>query len=47
VYLTTPCDACDHTLNWHSSGETGCTVLRCACARYYHAAGARQDGDQS
>jgi hypothetical protein len=46
VYLTTPCDACDHTLNWHSSGETGCTVLRCACARYYHAAGQGQDGNQ-
>jgi hypothetical protein len=47
VYLTTPCDACDHTLNWHSSGETGCTVPRCACARYYHAAGARQDGAET
>ncbi|MBQ0974530.1 hypothetical protein KBZ00_25880 [Streptomyces sp. RK31] len=47
VYLTTPCDACNHTLNWHSSGETGCTVPRCACARYYHAAGARQDGAES
>ncbi|MFI8206857.1 hypothetical protein [Streptomyces sp. NPDC085937] len=47
VYLTTPCDACNHTLNWHSSGETGCTVPRCACARYYHAAGARQDGAET
>lgn len=46
AHLTTPCDACNHTLNWHSSGETGCTVLRCACARYYHAAGQGQDGNQ-
>ncbi|WP_405695226.1 hypothetical protein OHA99_09300 [Streptomyces coelicoflavus] len=40
--LATPCDACDHTLNWHRN-DVGCTVPRCVCGRFQEpAAGARQ-----
>lgn len=31
--LATPCDACDHTLNWHRN-DAGCTVPRCVCGRF-------------
>ncbi|MCI4045105.1 hypothetical protein [Streptomyces sp. TRM75563] len=31
--LSTPCDACDHTLNWHRN-DVGCTVPRCVCGRF-------------
>ncbi|MDK1473687.1 hypothetical protein QNO07_09665 [Streptomyces sp. 549] len=31
VYLSTPCDACHHTLNWHRN-DVGCTV--CVCGRF-------------
>ncbi|MFD4795972.1 hypothetical protein [Streptomyces anulatus] len=31
--LATPCDACDHTLNWHRN-DVGCTVPRCVCGRF-------------
>ncbi|KOV86089.1 MULTISPECIES: hypothetical protein [unclassified Streptomyces] len=31
--LSTPCDACDHTLNWHRN-DVGCTVPRCVCGRW-------------
>jgi len=33
VLLATPCDACEHTLNWHRN-EVGCTVPNCVCGRY-------------
>lgn len=35
VLLATPCDACDHTLNWHRN-DVGCTVPRCVCGRFQH-----------
>ncbi|WP_199800656.1 hypothetical protein [Streptomyces marianii] len=31
--LATPCDACQHTLNWHRNYE-GCTVPLCSCGRF-------------
>ncbi|MFH9761344.1 hypothetical protein ACH4MJ_04315 [Streptomyces anulatus] len=34
--LATPCDACDHTLNWHRN-DVGCTVPRCVCGRFQDA----------
>lgn len=46
VYLSTPCDACHHTLNWHRN-DVGCTVPLCVCGRFQEpAAGAWQDGSQ-
>ncbi|MEV6580217.1 hypothetical protein AB0M92_18865 [Streptomyces sp. NPDC051582] len=33
AYLSTPCDACEHTLNWHDN-KAGCTVPRCACGHF-------------
>ncbi|MFE7347499.1 hypothetical protein [Streptomyces fimicarius] len=33
VLLGTPCDACEHTLNWHRN-DVGCTVPRCVCGRF-------------
>lgn len=33
VYLSTRCDACEHTLNWHRN-DVGCTVARCVCGRF-------------
>ncbi|MFF2674035.1 hypothetical protein ACFVTT_35385, partial [Streptomyces niveus] len=33
VLLSTPCDACRHTLNWHDN-QAGCTVARCVCGRW-------------
>lgn len=32
-YLSTPCDACEHTLNWHRN-DVGCTVTDCVCGRF-------------
>ncbi|MEH0650690.1 hypothetical protein QA995_14915 [Streptomyces scabiei] len=34
VYLATPCDACQHTLNWHRN-DVGCTVPNCVCGRFH------------
>ncbi|MDX3714393.1 hypothetical protein PV733_36810 [Streptomyces europaeiscabiei] len=31
--LSTPCDACEHTLNWHRN-DVGCMVTRCVCSRF-------------
>jgi hypothetical protein len=31
--LSTPCDTCEHTLNWHDN-TAGCTVPRCVCGRF-------------
>lgn len=31
--LATPCDACEHTLNWHRN-DVGCTVPDCVCSRF-------------
>jgi len=42
VYLSTPCDTCDHTLNWHRN-DVGCTVPRCVCGRFQEPAAERQD----
>lgn len=36
VYLSSPCDTCDHTLNWHDN-QSGCTVPRCTCGRFQSA----------
>jgi hypothetical protein len=33
AYLSTPCDACRHTLNWHRN-DVGCTVTLCVCSRF-------------
>ncbi|MFB6626474.1 hypothetical protein ACFCWD_28900 [Streptomyces sp. NPDC056374] len=33
VTLATPCDNCDHTLNWHSS-QANCVVAFCGCGRF-------------
>lgn len=33
VCLSTPCDACEHTLNWHDN-KAGCSVPRCVCGRF-------------
>lgn len=33
VYLSSRCDACQHTLNWHRN-DVGCTVVRCVCSRF-------------
>ncbi|MGW1546635.1 hypothetical protein [Streptomyces sp. NPDC002346] len=33
VLLATPCDACEHTLNWHRN-DARCTVPRCVCGRF-------------
>ncbi|MEU9495452.1 hypothetical protein AB0D73_27240 [Streptomyces sp. NPDC048215] len=32
--LADPCDACQHTLNWHRN-DVGCTVPRCVCGRFH------------
>ena len=37
VYLATPCDTCDHTLNWHRN-DVGCTVPTCVCSRFHYPA---------
>jgi hypothetical protein len=39
--LATPCDACDHTLNWHRN-DVGCTVPRCVCGHFQQPAGGQQ-----
>ncbi|MFC8207981.1 hypothetical protein [[Kitasatospora] papulosa] len=31
--LADPCDACQHTLNWHRN-DIGCTVPRCVCGQF-------------
>ncbi|MFE2384473.1 hypothetical protein [Streptomyces misionensis] len=31
--LATPCDACEHTLNWHRN-DVGCTVPDCVCSQF-------------
>ncbi|MFE4330147.1 hypothetical protein ACFRQM_11975 [Streptomyces sp. NPDC056831] len=33
VLLGTPCDACEHTLNWHRN-DVGCIVPRCVCSQF-------------
>jgi len=33
VLLSSPCDACRHTLNWHRN-DIGCVVARCVCSRF-------------
>jgi hypothetical protein len=33
VLLATQCDACQHTLNWHTN-YAGCTVPLCVCGRF-------------
>jgi hypothetical protein len=33
VYLSSRCDACRHTLNWHRN-DVGCTVALCVCGRF-------------
>lgn len=33
LLLATPCDACEHTLNWHTN-YAGCTVPLCVCGRF-------------
>jgi hypothetical protein len=33
VTLATPCDNCDHALNWHSS-QANCVVAFCGCGRF-------------
>lgn len=33
AFLSTPCDACRHTLNWHRN-DVGCTVTLCVCGRF-------------
>ncbi|MFI1165602.1 hypothetical protein ACH4UM_18800 [Streptomyces sp. NPDC020801] len=33
AYLSTQCDACRHTLNWHRN-DVGCTVTHCVCGRF-------------
>ncbi|MCZ4513504.1 hypothetical protein O3Q52_36235 [Streptomyces sp. ActVer] len=33
VLLSTRCDACRHTLNWHRN-DIGCTVALCVCGRF-------------
>lgn len=33
VLLATPCDACEHTLNWHSN-HVGCRVPLCVCEQF-------------
>ncbi|MEV5184197.1 hypothetical protein AB0K88_31095 [Streptomyces werraensis] len=33
MYLATPCDTCNHTLNWHRN-DVGCTVGDCVCGRF-------------
>lgn len=33
AYLATPCDTCEHTLNWHRN-DVGCTVAGCVCSRF-------------
>jgi hypothetical protein len=33
VLLSTRCDTCQHTLNWHRN-DLGCTVTRCVCGRF-------------
>ena len=39
AYLATPCDTCEHTLNWHRN-DVGCTVAHCVCSRFAEAPGA-------
>ena len=39
VLLATPCDACEHTLNWHRN-DVGCMVRRCVCGRFQPPTGA-------
>ncbi|MFF9199993.1 hypothetical protein ACF09L_32780 [Streptomyces sp. NPDC014779] len=36
VTMATPCDVCDHTLNWHRN-DAGCTVPACVCSRFREA----------
>lgn len=33
VFLSSRCDACQHTLNWHRN-DVGCTVALCVCGRF-------------
>lgn len=33
LLLASPCDACEHTLNWHRN-DVGCTVPNCVCGRF-------------
>jgi hypothetical protein len=33
LLFATPCDACEHTLNWHRN-DVGCTVPLCVCGRF-------------
>jgi hypothetical protein len=38
VFLSTPCDTCRHTLNWHRN-DVGCTVALCVCGRFQQPTG--------
>lgn len=37
VLLATPCEICEHTLNWHRN-DVGCIAERCVCAQFEHPA---------
>lgn len=43
--LATPCDTCDHTLNWHDN-QTGCILDRCACGRFREPSQPDEAGEQ-